>query len=83
MTIRNDFDFPANQAKAEGDPTKLKDTQAVALLLAEKSDKARFRQVKLEGYQDTLYSKTGSRSYFTDCDISGHVDLFWLRGDGI
>ncbi|CNC55896.1 pectinesterase family protein [Yersinia similis] len=80
LTIRNDFDFPANQAKAEGDPTKLKDTQAVALLLAEKSDKARFRQVKLEGYQDTLYSKTGSRSYFTDCDISGHVDFIFGSG---
>lgn len=50
LTIRNDFDFPANKKKADTDPTKLKDTQAVALLLAENSDKARFKAVKLEGY---------------------------------
>ncbi|CNK91302.1 putative pectinesterase [Yersinia frederiksenii] len=80
LTIRNDFDFPANKKKADIDPTKLKDTQAVALLLAEKSDKARFKKVKLEGYQDTLYSKTGSRSYFTDCEISGHVDFIFGSG---
>lgn len=52
LTIRNDFDFPANQAKAEGDPTKLKDTQAVALLLAEKvikpvSGKSNLRGTKI------------------------------------
>ncbi|EKN6016610.1 pectin esterase [Yersinia enterocolitica] len=80
LTIRNDFDFPANKKKADTDPTKLKDTQAVALLLAENSDKARFKAVKLEGYQDTLYSKTGSRSYFTDCEISGHVDFIFGSG---
>ncbi|MEA9390169.1 pectinesterase family protein [Acerihabitans sp. TG2] len=80
LTIRNGFDFPANQALADGAPGKLKDTQAVALLLAENSDRARFKHVKLEGYQDTLYSKTGSRSYFTDCDISGHVDFIFGSG---
>ncbi|WP_062739855.1 pectinesterase family protein [Yersinia enterocolitica] len=80
LTIRNDFDFPANKKKADTDPTKLKDTQAVALLLAKNSDKARFKAVKLEGYQDTLYSKTGSRSYFSDCEISGHVDFIFGSG---
>ncbi|MGE4799726.1 pectinesterase family protein [Yersinia hibernica] len=80
LTIRNDFDFPANKKKADSDPTKLKDLQAVALLLAENSDKARFKKVKLQGYQDTLYSKTGSRSYFTDCEISGHIDFIFGSG---
>ncbi|MEA9391311.1 pectinesterase family protein [Acerihabitans sp. TG2] len=80
LTIRNDFDFPGNRALPEGAPGKLKDTQAVALLLAEKSDKARFKRVRLEGYQDTLYSKTGSRSYFTDCEIGGHVDFIFGSG---
>ncbi|WP_315708549.1 pectinesterase family protein [Brenneria uluponensis] len=80
LTIRNSFDFPANSVKSDNDPTKLKSTQAVALLLAEKSNKARFDKINLEGYQDTLYSKTGSRSYFTDCLITGHVDFIFGSG---
>lgn len=80
LTIRNTFDFPANAALPEGDEKKLKDTQAVALMVAEGADRARFRHVRLEGYQDTFYSKQGSRSYFTDCAISGHVDFIFGPG---
>lgn len=80
LTIRNSFDFPANNAKAKEDPQRLKDTQAVALLLGQKANRARFDKITLEGYQDTLYSKTGSRSYFTDCLVSGHVDFIFGSG---
>ncbi|WP_018917874.1 pectinesterase family protein [Vreelandella zhanjiangensis] len=80
LTIRNSFDYPANKALPEGDPNKLRDTQAVALMLSNDADQARFRNVRLEGYQDTFYSKTGSRSYFTDCEISGHVDFIFGSG---
>ncbi|MEN0612909.1 MULTISPECIES: pectinesterase family protein [Klebsiella] len=80
LTIRNSFDFPANRALPEGDPRKLKDTQAVALMIADNVDQARFRRVKLEGYQDTFYSKSGSRSYFTDCIVTGHVDFIFGSG---
>jgi len=80
LTIRNSFDFPANAALSDSDPNKLKDTQAVALMVSENVDKARFRQVRLEGYQDTFYSKSGSRSYFTDCRVSGHVDFIFGPG---
>ncbi|MGP3592737.1 pectinesterase family protein [Vagococcus sp. WN89Y] len=80
LTIRNSFDFPANAALSDSDPQKLKDTQAVALMVAENVDKARFRHVRLEGYQDTFYSKSGSRSYFTDCTVSGHVDFIFGPG---
>lgn len=80
LTIRNSFDFPTNAALADNDPHKLKDTQAVALMVAEKVDKARFRHLRLEGYQDTFYSKSGSRSYFTDCEVSGHVDFIFGPG---
>lgn len=80
LTIRNTFDYPANQALPEGDPRKLADTQAVALMVAEQADRARFRQVDLESYQDTFYSKAGSRSYFTDCRISGHIDFIFGSG---
>ena len=80
LTIRNSFDFPANAAKLATDPTKIKDTQAVALLLDSNSDRARFHNVRLEGYQDTFYSKTGSRSYFTQSKITGHVDFIFGSG---
>ncbi|TWI53681.1 pectinesterase [Pseudomonas duriflava] len=80
LTIRNSFDYPANAEKLDTDPTKVKDTQAVALLLDSKSDRARFHQVRLEGYQDTFYTKAGSRSYFTDCEVSGHVDFIFGSG---
>ncbi|MFD1802311.1 pectinesterase family protein [Mixta tenebrionis] len=80
LTIRNSFDFPANAALPADHPHKLKDTQAVALMVAENTDRARFRQVTLEGFQDTFYSKSGSRSYFTDCRISGHVDFIFGAG---
>ncbi|PDO88695.1 pectinesterase family protein [Kosakonia sacchari] len=80
LTIRNSFDFPANAALADGDAKKLKDTQAVALMVSENVDKARLRHVRLEGYQDTFYSKSGSRSYFTDCEVSGHVDFIFGPG---
>lgn len=80
LTIRNSFDFPANSALADDDPLKLKDTQAVALMVSEDIDKVRFRHIRLEGYQDTFYSKSGSRSYFTDCEVSGHVDFIFGPG---
>ncbi len=83
LTVRNSFDFPANQALPDDSPQKLKDTQAVALLVADNVDEARFRHVRLEGYQDTFYSKTGSRSYFTDCTISGHVDFIFGSGTAV
>lgn len=80
LTIRNSFDFPANQALPDDNPQKLKDTQAVALMVSENVDEARFRRLHLDGYQDTFYSKTGSRSYFTDCTIRGHIDFIFGSG---
>lgn len=82
LTIRNDFDYLGNEAKNSDDPTKLKDTQAVALLVAEKSDRAYFHDVSLVGYQDTLYVKAG-RSFFEKCRISGTVDFIFGSGTAL
>ncbi|ATZ95436.1 pectinesterase PemA [Dickeya fangzhongdai] len=79
LTIRNDFDFPANQAKSDSDSSKIKDTQAVALYVNKSGDRAYFKDVSLIGYQDTLYV-SGGRSFFSDCRISGTVDFIF--GDG-
>ncbi|MFP9230284.1 pectinesterase PemA [Pectobacterium cacticida] len=82
LTISNDFDYPANQAKASDDPTRIKDSQAVALLVAEKSDRAWFHNVNLTSYQDTLYVK-GGRSFFSQCRISGTVDFIFGNGTAL
>ncbi len=82
LTIRNDFDYLGNEAKKSDEPTKIKDTQAVALLVAEKSDRAYFHDVSLVGYQDTLYVK-GGRSFFEKCRISGTVDFIFGNGTAL
>lgn len=83
LTIRNSFDFNANQVLAEQDPNKLKDTQAVAVLIEKNSDKIRFNHTTLESYQDTLYLKDKTRSYFTHSTISGHVDFIFGGGTAV
>jgi|GEM_PF-377248 len=79
LTIENGFDFPANQRKAKDDPTRQKGTQAVALLISHKGDKAQFKDVNLSSYQDTLYVRAG-RSYFDESRIAGTVDFIFGHG---
>ncbi|MEI8635093.1 pectinesterase family protein [Vibrio sp. PP-XX7] len=52
--------------KSDEDPTKLKHTQAVALLVSHYGDRAQFKDVRLVSYHDTLYLYAG-RSYFEKC----------------
>lgn len=79
MTVENGFDYPANAAKPEDDPTRLQGTQAVALLLAQGSDQAVLTDCRLSGYQDTLFADAG-RAYFHRCEILGHVDFIFGAG---
>lgn len=80
LTIKNSFDYPANQALSKTDPKRLADTQAVTVLINSNSDRVHFNKVTLMGYQDTLYVKDNSRSYFTQSTISGHVDFIFGGG---
>jgi pectinesterase len=82
LTIENSFDYPANALKADDDPTKIKHTQAVALMTTEKSDRAVFKNCKLTGYQDTVFANAG-RSYFYQCEIAGHVDFIFGAGQAV
>jgi pectinesterase len=79
LTIENAFDYPANLAKSDGDKTKLKNMQAVALMTDLGSERATFVNVKLTGYQDTLFPNSG-RSYFYKCEVWGHVDFIFGAG---
>jgi polygalacturonase len=82
MTIENAFDYPANVARPDSDGTKLKNMQAVALMLDLGSDRAVFENVKLTGYQDTLFPNSG-RAYFHRCEVWGHVDFIFGAGQAV
>lgn len=82
LTIENSFDFPANAAKAHDDPTRFKNTQAVALRINQASDRAILKNVALIGYHDTLLVNAG-RSYFQHCYIAGHIDFIFGAGQAV
>jgi polygalacturonase len=82
LTVENAFDYPANAAKPDTDPSKLRNMQAVALILDLGSDRASFVNVKLTGYQDTLFPNSG-RAYFSRCEVWGHVDFIFGAGQAV
>jgi pectinesterase len=82
LTIENAFDYPTNAAKPDGDRTKLRDAQAVALMLDLGSDRASFDDVAILGHQDTLFPNSG-RSYFHRCVVAGSVDFIFGAGRAV
>lgn len=82
LTIENAFDYPANAAKPDSDASKLRNAQAVALMLDLGSDRASFVNVKITGYQDTLFANSG-RAYFARCEVWGHVDFIFGAGRAV
>lgn len=82
LTIENSFDYPANAAKSEDDPTKVQNPQAVALMTTQGCDRAEFCNCAIKGFQDTLFADAG-RHYFYDCEISGHVDFIFGAGQAV
>ena len=79
LTVENAFDYRANAAKAATDPTKAKNSQAVALHADRGSDRAVFVDCLFSGWQDTVYANSG-RSYFLNCVILGHTDFIFGGG---
>ncbi|MBN2280659.1 MAG: pectinesterase A [Candidatus Marinimicrobia bacterium] len=79
LTIENGFDYSANAAKNDDDPSKVKNPQAVALMTEQDNDRAIFRHCTISGYQDTFFGDAG-RHYFYQCKILGHVDFIFGAG---
>lgn len=79
LTIENDFDYLANDALPAGDPAKIGNSQALAVLLDTTSDRVLFENVALLGYQDTLFAH-GGRTIVRRSLIAGNVDFIF--GDG-
>lgn len=82
LTIENGFDYPANAAKSDHDPTKVHHPQAVALMTDSGSNRALFHNCKITGYQDTVFANAG-RHYFYQCRILGHVDFIFGAGQAV
>ena len=82
LTIENSFDFLTNDARDKSDPAKVHDTQAVALYLDAGSDRVLVKDVKLLGYQDTLFVNAG-RSWFDESIIAGNVDYIFGAGNAL
>lgn len=82
LTIENSFDFLATDALPKDHTDKVNGTQAVALETGLGSDRSAFRNVRLLGYQDTLFVQ-GGRSYFLDSVIEGNVDFIFGAGQAL
>lgn len=82
LSIENSFDYPANELLDKDDPNKVVGEQAVALKVSNLADKSVFSNIRLLGYQDTLYVQ-GKRSYFKGGEIHGHVDFIFGNGDAV
>jgi pectinesterase len=80
LTIQNAFDGLAEMSKPGGlHSHDGAGPQAVALMLDKGSDRARFTEVDLLGYQDTLFPEAG-RSLFERCLITGSYDFIFGAG---
>ncbi|QJR82811.1 pectin esterase [Alteromonas pelagimontana] len=82
MTIENSFDYRANEARGKADADRVNGEQAVALKTGEYADKIVVENVRLLGFQDTLYVQ-GGRSYFSGGEIHGHVDFIFGNGNAL
>lgn len=80
LTIENDFDFLYQDGLDASAADKVNGTQAVAVHLSATSDKVYFNNVKLLGYQDTLFAD-GNRAYITNSFIAGNVDFIFGHGN--
>ncbi|MEP9357528.1 pectinesterase family protein [Sphingomonas sp. KR3-1] len=79
LTVENDYDYLANDRLADGDPGKIGNPQAVALLLDIHSDRVRLEHVGLLGYQDTLFAN-GGRALIRSSLIAGNIDFIFGNG---
>ena len=79
ITVENRYDYLANDRLADGDPRKIGNPQAVALLLDIHSDRVLLDRVDLLGYQDTLFAN-GGRGLIRNSLIAGNIDFIFGNG---
>jgi len=83
LTIANDFDYPAHLPKPVGDDkTGSSGAQAVAFAVQDGADRAFLEDVRISGWQDTLFADAG-RSLFRKCRVEGCVDFIFGAGRAV
>ncbi|MDE2494986.1 MAG: pectinesterase A [Alphaproteobacteria bacterium] len=82
LTIANDFDYVGHlQPRPKEAAAGSGGSQAVALAIEGDADRSLLENVRLAGYQDTLFVQSG-RSLFRRCRIEGCVDFIFGAGRG-
>lgn len=82
LTVENTFDYLGNDAKPEHDPTRTSEPQAVALMTDSGADRTHLHNVRLLGYQDTLFTLSG-RTYVSHSTIAGNIDFIFGAGQTV
>lgn len=77
ITVENTYDYLANDRLSE--PARIRNPQALALLLDIASDRVRLDRVALLGYQDTLFAN-GGRALVQRSLIAGNIDFIFGNG---
>lgn len=77
FTVENTYDYLANDRLSE--PARIRNPQALALLLDIASDRVLLDRVTLLGYQDTLFAN-GGRALVQRSLIAGNVDFIFGNG---
>lgn len=77
LTVENTYDYLANDRLRE--PARIRNPQALALLLDIASDRVRLDRVALLGYQDTLFAN-GGRALVQRSLIAGNIDFIFGNG---
>ncbi|AXB79084.1 pectinesterase family protein [Novosphingobium sp. P6W] len=77
ITVENTYDYLANDRLSE--PARIRNPQALALLLDIASDRVRLDHVALLGYQDTLFAN-GGRALVQRSLIAGNIDFIFGNG---
>ncbi|MFA9439796.1 pectinesterase family protein [Uliginosibacterium sp. sgz301328] len=79
LTIENSYDYPANLARELAGDACDPHPQAVAFMTDAGADRTQLEDVRLIGYQDTLFLNAG-RSNFRHVSVSGHIDFVFGAG---
>lgn len=82
LTVENTFDYLGNDAKDDQDPSRTSEPQAVALMTDRGADRTHLHNVRLMGYQDTLFTLSG-RTYISQSIIAGNIDFIFGAGQTV
>lgn len=80
LTIENTFDFLLNDTRPQDDPQRIQHAQAPALHLDKGSDQFYAQDIRILGYQDTLFVNSG-RSRFDKVFVAGNIDFIFGSGE--